>query len=282
MTSELLERSQQLERAGYHSQVRVMERGTLLFLSHDGKRQPVRRSNHGFSVARASFSLEELLDSLERAPEDFSPNALLRPVMQDALLPTAAYIAGPAELAYLAQAEVVYRQLLGRMPAVLPRASFTLVESQIARLLKKYGIDVRDCFLGRQHLRATLERRYLSKGLERRFDRDERALERMLEGLRDSLGKLDATLAGAAGTAERKMLHQLQKLRAKASRAASFRSGVLDAHERLIWEALYPHKGLQERTVCFLPLMARQGSDLLGELEKRSGLGQTQHQVLYL
>ncbi len=69
------------------------------------------------------------------------------PVMQDTLLPTAAYIGGPAEVAYMAQAQVVYQEILGRMPAILPRASFTVVEPPVANLLGKYELDIRDFFL---------------------------------------------------------------------------------------------------------------------------------------
>ena len=73
----------------------------------------------------------------ESEPEKLSPNALLRPVVQDFLLPTVAYVAGPAEIAYFAQSEVVYLELLGRMPVMLPRAGFTLVDAKAAKLLRR-------------------------------------------------------------------------------------------------------------------------------------------------
>ncbi len=69
--------------------------------------------------------------------------------MQDLLLSTAAYIAGPAEIAYFAQASVAYRRLLGRMPVMMPRASFTLVEPHVAALLRKYGLEFPDLFRGK-------------------------------------------------------------------------------------------------------------------------------------
>jgi uncharacterized protein YllA (UPF0747 family) len=262
--------------------VKVTERSTLLFLNVDGQRMPVRQRGAGFAAGRTSFSAAELLDLIERTPEAFSANVLLRPVVQDALLPTAAYVGGPSEIAYLAQAEVVYRQLLGGMPAVLPRASFTLIEPHVARLLKKYGLELRDVLRGRQHLRGKLERQFLPKALARRFDAGERTIRRLLAGLRRPVGKLDPTLLGALETAERKMLYQFLRLRAKVGRAQNFRTGVLDAHERQLTDALYPHRGLQERTLCFLPLLARHGPGLLAELAERAEIGATQHQVLFL
>jgi len=282
LTRDLLARSKTLDRGGYHSQVKVSERNTLLFMNLNGQRLPVRQRSSGFIVGRREFSVTELLEAIERAPEAFSANVLLRPVVQDALLPTAAYVGGPAEVAYFAQAEVVYRRLLGRMPAVLPRASFTLIESHVARLLKKYGLEPRDVLHGRQHLRAKMEREFLSKALARRFDAGEKTIRRLLGGLGRPLGKLDKTLVDALSTAEHKMLYQFRRLRGKAARAENFRTGVLDAHERQLTEALYPHRGLQERTLCFLPVLARQGHGLLDELAERVTIGATQHQVLFL
>ncbi len=282
LTRELLARSKTLDRAGYHAQAKVTQQSTLLFLDVDGQRLPLRQRNGNFVAGRASFSAAELLDAIEQTPEAFSANVLLRPVVQDTLLPTAAYVGGPAEVAYFAQAEVVYRRLLGRMPAVLPRASFTLVEPHTARLLKKYGLDVRDVLQGRQHLRAKLEREFLSKPLAQRFTAGEKTIRRLLGGLRRPLDKLDKTLLGALETAEKKMLYQFLRLRRKAGRAQNFRSGVLDAHERLLLTTLYPHHGLQERTPCFLPLLARHGPALLAELGERAAMGTTQHQVLFI
>ena len=141
LTRELIARNKLLDRSSYHAQVKVTQQSTLLFLNVDGKRQPLRRRYGKFSAAGASYTAAELLAAIEKSPEAFSANVLLRPIVQDSLLPTAAYVGGPAEVAYMAQAEVVYRKLLGRMPAILSRASFTLVESQIARLMGKYGIE---------------------------------------------------------------------------------------------------------------------------------------------
>lgn len=279
---DLLARSKQLERAGYHSQVRVVGRSTLLFLNVAGQRVPLRQRNAAFVAGHKDFSARELLETIERAPEAVTANVLLRPVVQDTLLPTAAYVGGPAEVAYLAQAEVVYRRLLGRMPAVVPRASFTLVEPHLARLLKKYGLALRDIFRGRQHLRAGMQRAFLPKSLAARFSSGEKTLRRMLTGLREPLGALDKTLLGALDTADRKMLYQFLHLRGKAAHAENFRTGLLDTHQRQLTDSLYPHHSLQERTLCFLPLLARHGPALLAELSERAALGATQHQVLFL
>jgi len=282
LNADLLARSRALEKAGYHGQVKVTETSTLLFVDRNGQRLPVRRHTQGFVVGRSSFSAGELREVLEKSPQAFTANVLLRPVVQDALLPTVAYVAGPAEVAYFAQAEVVYRHLLVQMPAVVSRASYTLAPPRQRRLLAKYELTLREVLGGRQRLRRRMERAFLAPKLEREFTAGERAIRRSLARLRAPLGKLDGTLDGALDTAERKILYQFEKLRAKAGRARNFRSGVLDAHERLILDTLYPRHALQERSVCLLAFLAQSGMALLDELQSRAGIENLHHHVLFL
>ena len=269
----LLARSKELERGGFHAQVKVAREATLLFYNVDGIRQPLRQRGGKFFAGDATFSGEELRSAIEKTPEAFTPNVLLRPVVQDTLLPTAAYIGGPAEIAYMAQAEVVYKHLLGRMPTILPRASFTIVEPPVARLLKKYGLNFRDVIRGRQHLRARMEVKSLPRALARRFEKDEKSLRKLLAAYQKPLERLDGTLTGALGLAERKILHQFLKLKSKAGRAENFRTGVLDRHERMLLDALYPHRGLQERTLSALPWLAAYGPEFLDDLGELSAIG---------
>jgi bacillithiol synthase len=266
ITRELLARGKQLDRSGFHAQVKVTQQSTLLFLDVNGKREAVRRKNSEFLAGDSRLSASGLLQTIDATPEAFSASVLLRPVLQDSILPTAAYIGGPAEVAYMAQAQVVYQRVLGRMPSILPRASFTLIEPEVARTLKKYDLNIYDVLGGRQQLRRKMEARYLPRGLAARFARDEKALRKILAGYGKPLGALDKTLRGARETAERKMLYQFEKLRGKAGRAENLRTGVLDRHESEITSALFPHHGLPERTLCLLPFLARQGMELLDKL----------------
>jgi bacillithiol synthase len=282
LSQALLARGKDLERAGYHVQVKVVEESTALFLNLDGKRLPIRARNGDFIVGRRAFSLADLTDLLSRSPTDFSANVLFRPVIQDALLSTVANIAGPSEIAYLAQASVNYERLLGRMPVILPRASFTLIDAHTVRLLRKYELEFSDVFGGDAKLRAKMEGTLLPKTLTRRFERGDKSLRKMLTELREQVTKLDATLGGAMDTAESKMLFQFSKLQEKAGRALALRSSILDSHEKELLTQLYPNGGLQERSHCFLPMLAMQGMGLLDELGRCIKLGGAKHQVLYL
>lgn len=286
----LLSRAKELESAGFHSQVKVTHETTLLFWSVSSRREPVRTRNGGFVVADTEFSADKLLEAIDRKPEEFSPSALLRPVIQDSLLPTAAYIGGPAEVAYMAQAQVVYQACGVGMPAVLPRASFTVIEQPIARFLSHYGLDMRDMLAGPQHLRAKMEQKSLPDALASRFDETESALRDMMKAYEEPLARLDSTLIEALRASERKMLHQVEQLKGKVARAENFRSGVLDRKERILIDSLYPGGGLQERTHCALPLLASLGPEFLDKLTDLASAPdsagtrscENQHYVLYV
>ncbi len=282
LAADLLARNKQLEKAGLHAQVKVSERSILLFLRVDGQRRPIRLRNRKLIAGDATFAPEELLALVESEPRRFSANVLLRPVVQDYLLPTAGYVGGPAEVAYFAQAEVVYRRLQCPMPAILPRAGFTVVDAHVGKLLRRYGLTVSDIFQGQQVVRRRMERMSLPAGLVRQFDAGEKTLRTLLRKLRVPLRKLDRTLEGGLDTAERKMLFQFLKLRGKAGRSENFRTGVLDTHERAVLAALYPHNQPQERLHNLLPVLARHGPELLDTLQQRCGTGGAQHQVIHL
>src|ERR1019366_1682034 len=152
LTAAVLERNRALEAAGYHAQVHVEDQTSFVFLLENGR--------HYLQNGRR-FSTEELMD---RAAQ-LSPNALLRPVVEDSMLPTVAYIGGPAELAYLAQSEVVYRAILGRMPVALHRAGFTLLDQRSRKLMTRYGLSLADCTHGEDAVRDRIAARLIPPSL---------------------------------------------------------------------------------------------------------------------
>ncbi len=153
LNERLLQRGKELEQAGFEVQVKVTAKSTLLFILRDGTRQAIAASNGKFKSGDTSWTREEALRWVETEPERFSPNALFRPVVQDFLLPTAAYLGGPSEISYFAQSEVIYRHLLGRMPVLLPRAGFTILDTRAEKLLQRYGLCIENLWAGPQELR---------------------------------------------------------------------------------------------------------------------------------
>lgn len=264
----LLRRGKDLGHAGYEVQVKVTSQSTLLFSINDGKRQPITASNGNFASGDTTLPLEDWLDRIEAFPEKFSPNALFRPVVQDYLLPTVAYFGGPAEIAYYAQSQVLYQKLLGRMPMILPRADFTLVDPKAERLLKKYCLQVEDVWSGSQSLRNRMCNSAVPKKLAREFDENLRHMEKSVRKLHKAIAKVDPTIQGTIARAEKRIRYQLEKLRHKTGAALDRHEKLIAQHEQFLENLLYPHKGLQSRDLCFLPFLARWGTGGLHELQK--------------
>jgi bacillithiol biosynthesis cysteine-adding enzyme BshC len=280
LNEKLLQRGKELEGAGFEATVKVTAKSTLLFYMGDVARQAIAASNGNFQAGSRSWAREELVHLTHREPENFSPNALLRPVVQDYLLPTVASIAGPTEIAYLAQAEVVYRHLLGRMPAVLPRAGFTLVDAKASKLLRKYGLEVEEVWAGSQDLRHKMEMRSVPGSLAKDFERDQQQISGMLNKLGQKIEALDPTLKGTVEKTKEGIEFHLDKLRRKAGVALDQKAGLLTAHEQHLESLLNPHKVLQERELCLLPFLARLGAAGLGELQKLSGGAKLGHHFI--
>lgn len=269
-TQQLLSRGKELAAAGYPAQVKVTSRSTLLFFLGGGIRQAITAGDKSFRAGELSWSKEELLSRINAEPQNFSPNALLRPVVQDYLLPSAVYVGGPAEVSYCAQSELLYRQILGRAPALFPRAGFTLVDPKGQRLLERYRLQIENVWAGAQSLRRKLQEANLPKPLAKQFARDAKQMEKLLEKWRSSIGKVDPTLEPAVNTARRKIEFQTRKLLQKAGQAMDHKSGVLASHEEFLANLLYPRKTLQSRELNFLPFLARWGTQGLRDLEKHA------------
>jgi len=280
LTGALLERGRELHRAGYHTQVHVEEQTSLVFLVNQGRRTPMRRSGNTYLANGARHSSTELASRLERAPEDFSPNALLRPVVQDFLLPTVAYIGGPAELAYLAQSEVLYRQLLGRMPVAQPRAAFTLLDARAAKLMQRYRLRMADVLHGAESLEQRIAGTLIPEPLQTAFGEGEAHMARALEAVEVQLRGFDPTLVAALETSRRKIQHQFGKVRAKAGRESLRRTERARQEAAYLLHLLFPEKNLQERVYSVLPFLARHGLGLLERLADSVRFDCPHHQVL--
>ena len=273
LRSLLQERSAELHKAGYHAQVHIAEESTLVFAEREGNRLPVHNSlsdGRQFSIGDShTASLDELSSEIETQPLHFSANVLLRPVVQDTLLPTIAYIAGPSELAYLGQAQVLYSAFGRPMPAVFPRSGFTLVDRRVERWMEKYRLGVEDIWQGSEHLSQRIASTALAEGWSGRFDQMQIDIAELLSRLRRDIEILDPTLLDALNHAEEKMQHQIEKLKGKLARSALSRSEVLARHELALLRAIMPEKDLQERLVGGVYFLGRAGYGLLDRMLER-------------
>jgi bacillithiol biosynthesis cysteine-adding enzyme BshC len=283
----LLARGRALEAADYHQQVKVTPSSTLLFMLRNGARVPVQRRVTGqgtaeFVIEEEQVAEAELLKRVASSPQDFSANVLLRPVIQDYLLPTLAYTGGSAEVAYFAQVGVVYQALLGRVTPIVPRLSATIVEPKLKGLLERYGLSLPDLFQGPERLRELMASRTLPKELQSAFDQAEVSLEKSLAAIRDGLARLDSTLVDSATNAASKMQHQLTQLRARAARAELRQTEIVGRHAEVLCNLLYPNKTLQEREIAGGFFVARHGAELLRCVYDTIHIDCLDHQVISL
>ena len=282
----LLARGKELEAAGYHQQVKVTASSTLLFTIKDGARVPIHRRLNGnsieFLIGDDKISQADLLARIAQAPQDFTPNVLLRPIVQDHLLPTLAYTGGAAEVAYFAQVAVVYQELLGHVTPILPRFSATLMEPKAQSLMERYHLSIQDLFPGEDKLRERIAAEILPAELQEAFDRAGQSMEQCFASVRTALLDLDKTLAEAADNAKSKIQHQLESLRARAGRAELRQTELAVRHAQLLSNMLYPNKNLQEREIAGIYYLARHGMDLLREIYTHLHTDCQDHQVITL
>jgi bacillithiol biosynthesis cysteine-adding enzyme BshC len=270
----LLQRTEELTQNGYHAQVLVSDTSSLLFLldAETGERlalRPVNDLSESEARWRAGahvFSKDDLLKILESSPERLSPNALLRPVFQDTVLPTAAYIGGPAEIAYFAQSEVLYKAILGRVTPVLPRLSATLIEPAIDTVMQKDEIQLPDAMATADELALRLGARAMPIPLKRKLAAVGNALETELDALTEYLRGIDASLGTAAETSGSKMRYQMDRLRRMAATFGLQKEASLKKHAAVITLNLYPDGHPQERLLAGVWFLARYGDGLIDRL----------------
>ena len=306
----LLARAAELEAAGYHAQVLVKPGASLLFLVSQVKgnpgvstREALRRlpdgtwkaGNGGAAGAgnsAKSYAAADLLAILEEAPERLSPNAILRPVFQDSILPTAAYVGGPAEVAYFAQSAVIYQRALGRITPILPRLSATLIEPDIGAIMAQHEVSLPDVMRPAEELAQRLGARAMPIQAKRRLAAAGNALDDALTAAQDYLGALDASLGKSAEVSASKMRYQMDRLRRLAATYELNKEAGLRRNAEAMTLHLFPDGHPQERVlagVWFLaayeaghPEVATPGAGLIARLVEEAASQCPGHIVIRL
>ncbi len=288
----LEERNKELLAGGYHAQVAVTERGSLLFLidAETGARNALRRTVATvaepcgvWQAGRDRYSTDELLGILGNEPERISPSALLRPVFQDQILPTSAYIGGPAEIAYFAQSAVLYERILGRVTPVLPRLSATLVEPAIDELLAKHELTLESVFTtSEQELAQRLAARAMPVKGKKLLAAAGNTLDAELTSLTEYMAAVDEGLGRSAQTSANKMRYQMNRLRRMAANFQLQKEESLARHAQAVVQALYPDGGLQERLVGAAYFLARYGEPLIAKAVEEASAGCPGHKLIHL
>lgn len=259
----LLQRTEELQASGYHAQVLVQKESSLLFLvNEEGQRLPLRRTDGAWKAGNKSYTSEDLLAILEAAPERLSPNALLRPLFQDVLLPTSAYIGGPAEIAYFAQSQVLYENMLGVMTPVLPRLSATLIEPAIAKVMEQHELSLEDAFQSPDELAQKLAARAMPLEGKRKLATAGNALDEELKVLLQWMHTFDEGLGSSAEVSASKMRYQMNRMRRLAANFQLQKEASLRKHAVAVVHALCPHGTPQERLTGGVQFVASYGEGL--------------------
>jgi len=258
----LLSRTAELESAGYHAQVLVKPGASMLFLVSDAEgdtgikeRQHLRRLPDGTWKAGAgnsalSYTTAELLGILESAPERLSPNAILRPVFQDTILPTTAYVGGPAEVAYFAQSAVLYQRILGRVTPILPRLSATLIEPPVGAVMTQHEVSLPDAMQPTDVLAQRLGARAMPIEAKRKLAAAGNALDEALTAAQNYLGSLEPSLGRSAEVSASKMRYQMDRLRRLAANFELNKEASLRKHAEAMTLHLFPEGHPQERVIA--------------------------------
>lgn len=238
-----------LHRLGFKPQLGRGAGATNLFITmrEDGlpRRQLLRWADGLFHSGGSSWSRQDLLALLESEPQRITPAAGLRPIAQDSVLPTAAFVVGPGELAYIAQLRDVYRLHGVSQPTVWPRAEVTLIEPPVRRILSGFGLSAEEYLADPEgHERRALLQQ---SGAARHFDTALKDLASSQTELTEALLKIDPSLAGAAEKHSERLRLSLTQLETRTAAALKKRETTLTRQHGRLRSQLLPAGGKQER-----------------------------------
>ena len=286
--SVLREQSARLEAKGYPTQIHLRDNQTLLFFNDENmKRSRIDRMSDGTLVVKDSagshpISRASLLQSCSEQPHYMSPNVALRPLMQDTLLPTVAYVGGPAEVAYFAQISALYDYFDLPMPVIVPRHRLTIVESKIQRLIKKNDLQYQEILDGDKDFVSEVIRRGPNQKV---FDQTTAVRQDMLD-LLDKLGEQLATVDPALSSGHEKtrnnIMNAFEKLSQRITRSLEEKNETQVRQLQRILTHLLPEGGYQERHLNMLYFCIKYGPDFLKQLEAVLPDDTTPHYVIEL
>lgn len=279
------ERNKEIEAEGFHSQVLVEDGFFPMFrFSNEGKRLALKESAGMLVSKDGSFEVpkDQFVNEIEQMPEIASPNALLRPVVQDYVLPTVCYVGGAAEISYFAQNSVIY-EILGRpVTPIRHRNAFTVFESRHSRTLKAYDIGFESLSNGYAALLEAVTARNIAPGMFKRFESLQESVSSGMKDLQDAFEGTDPGLAENARKRLSKMLWHVEALKRKYVRAEAVRDQ--DRRRRIadLCSSGYPFGSLQERTLSFVHMINIFGPAALDSVYLGIDPDGDEHKVLFL
>jgi bacillithiol biosynthesis cysteine-adding enzyme BshC len=264
---------------GYHAQVHAQDDSLALFHLENGRRA-IRQQDGQFVVGDRQYPTATLVEQATTKPVGFSPNVLLRPIVQDTLFPTICYVAGPNELAYLGQLRNVYQHFGVPMPLMYPRASATLLDSTASRFLNKYKLPLEALQPRDEAALNDLLRTQIPPAVDESLTEAKAAVEAQMARIIQALPALDPTLEGAARSTLGRMQHDLQTLGGKVIQAAKRRHDTLRRQLVHAQALAFPGGHPQERTIGFVSFLNQYGPALIERLDEELPLDLGRHWIV--
>ena len=279
-----LEKQTSLLSENYHQQVTLYD-SNLFYLDEKTGRTKISRNSNGWHVTKnEQWNTEQLIAEIDKRPEKFSPNVFMRPILQDALLPTLGYVAGPGETAYFGQMKGLYSCFNLEMPIIFPRLSATLIEPAIDRIFHELPFEFHEYGNRIEDLESSYVEQTEQHDLEAIFEGWKQDIEKLAEPRKDTISDIDPTLEGAVEKTTSRYFGELDKLKGKVYRSVKKQDEIQLKRIRRIKANLFPGDGLQERTIAALFFMNKYGVDiwdkLLDTLEPEEQFDQ--HKLVYL
>jgi bacillithiol biosynthesis cysteine-adding enzyme BshC len=279
-TAELASRAgEALVAAGYHAQVTPHDGAVSLFYLNGG-RESIKFAGDAVTIGERRTTLAALAQEATRAPEHFSPNVLLRPIVQDTLFPTICYVAGPNELAYLGQLRDVYAHFDVPMPLMYQRATATIADSSTVRFLNKYNMPLESLQPQGEAVLNQLLQDQLPPTVEQSLAGVAAVIEERMAALGAAVPQIDPTLEGTVKSTLGRMQHDLQTLHNKVIQAAKRRDETLRRQFQRAQALTFPHGHPQERELGFVWFSNRYGPALVDRLLEDLPLEMGYHWVL--
>ncbi len=270
-TPSLSERIQKLSKdlrgAEYH--VQLDPQGMNLFIADSGKRFKLSKVADDFSYNSLHINSTEINTILSEHPERFSMNVVMRPLVQDTILPTVAYVAGPGEIAYFAQLKVAYDWAGIQMPLIVPRIGMTIVEDRFEKLLDKYKISIEDFIENANEIILSLLRSDQETIISNSFSKITGDIDGAIESLRPVVSSTEPTLDAALTSLKGKILTTVKDFEGKSLAAERKKqSGTKQQFEKAL-NVLLPEGKLQERELSLLYFLNKYGLGFWSKLKDK-------------
>jgi bacillithiol biosynthesis cysteine-adding enzyme BshC len=279
-TCQLVVAQSELVEQQYHAQVKP--RSVNLFMFHNGGRYALEPHPEGFSLkgTRKTFSVDEVLGFLHTDPNLFSPNVVLRPICQDYLFPTLAYVAGPSEVAYFAQFKLLYEHFGIPEPIIYPRASATIVEERIRKVIDKFSLRIEDFFGDIDLLKGRVASTISDFKVEELFSNTIGTVSESLTSLKGGLESIDPTLVPAMENTLTRMQAALNTLKEKTIAAQKRQHDISLRQLDRVSINLFPHSNLQEREMNLIYYLNKYGLEFLRWIRGELVIDKFMHQII--